>query len=225
MCSTPPRSPAISSCAARSDGETVLALDGREYALTPEMCVIADDNGVESIAGIMGGEHSGCDENDHRRADRIGAVGAAQHRPHRPHARHHHRCALSLRARRRSGVHGSRAGARDQDGARFLRRHADARPRSSAMPATSRRSSSSRLPEVKRLTGLDVPRRRKPRHPVAARLRVEGFRRCRRRRGAVLAAGHRRQGRSGRGGHAHPWRRQHRAAAARPATTPSTARS
>lgn len=44
-------------------GEKVLALDGREYTLTPEMCVIADGNGVESIAGIMGGEHSGCDEN------------------------------------------------------------------------------------------------------------------------------------------------------------------
>ena len=43
-------------------GETVLALDGREYELTPDMCAIADDNGVESIAGIMGGEHSGCDE-------------------------------------------------------------------------------------------------------------------------------------------------------------------
>ncbi|HEU4985433.1 MAG TPA: phenylalanine--tRNA ligase subunit beta, partial [Rhizobiaceae bacterium] len=43
-------------------GEKILALDGREYELTPEMCVIADDNGVESIAGIMGGEHSGCDE-------------------------------------------------------------------------------------------------------------------------------------------------------------------
>jgi phenylalanyl-tRNA synthetase beta chain len=43
-------------------GERVLALDGREYELTPEMCVIADGNGVESIAGIMGGEHSGCDE-------------------------------------------------------------------------------------------------------------------------------------------------------------------
>ena len=27
------------------------------------MCVIADENGVESIAGVMGGEHSGCDEN------------------------------------------------------------------------------------------------------------------------------------------------------------------
>ena len=45
------------------EGDKVLALDGREYALTPEMCVIADDNGIESIAGVMGGEHSGCDEN------------------------------------------------------------------------------------------------------------------------------------------------------------------
>ena len=45
------------------DWEKVLALDEREYELTAEMCVIADDNGVESIAGIMGGEHSGCDEN------------------------------------------------------------------------------------------------------------------------------------------------------------------
>ena len=44
-------------------GEKVLALDGREYELNPEVCVIADDNGVESIAGVMGGEHSGCDEN------------------------------------------------------------------------------------------------------------------------------------------------------------------
>ncbi|MER8582136.1 phenylalanine--tRNA ligase subunit beta [Mesorhizobium sp. M1423] len=45
------------------DGEKVLALDGRQYTLTPEMCVIADQDGIESIAGIMGGEHSGCDEN------------------------------------------------------------------------------------------------------------------------------------------------------------------
>jgi phenylalanyl-tRNA synthetase beta chain len=46
-----------------ADGEKVLGLDEREYELTSEMCVIGDDNGVESIAGIMGGEHSGCDEN------------------------------------------------------------------------------------------------------------------------------------------------------------------
>ena len=43
-------------------GESVLALDGKTYALDESMVVIADANGVESIAGIMGGEHSGCDE-------------------------------------------------------------------------------------------------------------------------------------------------------------------
>jgi phenylalanyl-tRNA synthetase, beta subunit, non-spirochete bacterial len=45
------------------DGETLLALDQREYKLGPNNVVIADENGVESIGGIMGGEHSGCDEN------------------------------------------------------------------------------------------------------------------------------------------------------------------
>ncbi len=44
------------------DGESLLALDGRTYTLDSGMCVIADDHGVESLAGIMGGEASGCDE-------------------------------------------------------------------------------------------------------------------------------------------------------------------
>ena len=43
-------------------GETIIALDGKTYTLDTGMVVIADDNGVESIAGIMGGTHSGCDE-------------------------------------------------------------------------------------------------------------------------------------------------------------------
>ena len=43
-------------------GETLLALDGRTYTLDDTMCVIADDHGVESLAGIMGGEASGCSE-------------------------------------------------------------------------------------------------------------------------------------------------------------------
>ncbi|HMN86139.1 MAG TPA: phenylalanine--tRNA ligase subunit beta [Bauldia sp.] len=43
------------------EGEALLALDGRTYRLDPEICVIADDSGVESIAGIMGGEATGCD--------------------------------------------------------------------------------------------------------------------------------------------------------------------
>jgi phenylalanyl-tRNA synthetase beta chain len=45
------------------NGETLLALDGRSYTLDDNICVIADDHGVESLAGIMGGEASGCDEN------------------------------------------------------------------------------------------------------------------------------------------------------------------
>jgi phenylalanyl-tRNA synthetase beta chain len=44
------------------NGETLLALDGRNYALDAGMCVIADENGVESLAGIMGGEASGCSD-------------------------------------------------------------------------------------------------------------------------------------------------------------------
>jgi phenylalanyl-tRNA synthetase beta chain len=41
-------------------GETLLALDGKSYSLNPDICVIADESGVESLAGIMGGEASGC---------------------------------------------------------------------------------------------------------------------------------------------------------------------
>jgi phenylalanyl-tRNA synthetase beta chain len=41
------------------DGERVTALNGKDYILTSAMTVIADDNGVHDIAGIMGGEHSG----------------------------------------------------------------------------------------------------------------------------------------------------------------------
>ncbi len=41
-------------------GETLAALDGRTYALDETMCVIADDNGVESLSGVIGGEKTGC---------------------------------------------------------------------------------------------------------------------------------------------------------------------
>jgi len=41
-------------------GETFLALDEKEYVLQEGMTAISDANGVESLAGIMGGEHSGC---------------------------------------------------------------------------------------------------------------------------------------------------------------------
>jgi phenylalanyl-tRNA synthetase beta chain len=41
------------------DGETVLALNEKQYTLDSSMCVIADANEVHDIGGIMGGEHSG----------------------------------------------------------------------------------------------------------------------------------------------------------------------
>ena len=42
--------------------ESIKALDGKTYTLDPDICVIADRNGVQSIAGIMGGEQSGVTE-------------------------------------------------------------------------------------------------------------------------------------------------------------------
>ncbi|GHC21060.1 phenylalanine--tRNA ligase beta subunit [Gemmobacter nanjingensis] len=41
-------------------GEELLALDGKTYALKPGMMLISDDAQPESLAGIMGGELSGC---------------------------------------------------------------------------------------------------------------------------------------------------------------------
>ena len=77
------------------DGETVVALDGKTYTLDTDVCVIADEAGVESIAGIMGGEATGCDEtttdvliesalwdalNIHRTGRRLAIVSDARHR-------------------------------------------------------------------------------------------------------------------------------------------------
>ncbi|MET0587304.1 MAG: phenylalanine--tRNA ligase subunit beta, partial [Novosphingobium sp.] len=45
-----------------TEGETVVALNEKTYTLDADMTVIADDNGVHDIAGIMGGEHSGCED-------------------------------------------------------------------------------------------------------------------------------------------------------------------
>jgi phenylalanyl-tRNA synthetase beta chain len=42
--------------------EKLLALNGREYALDPEITAIADDNGVQSLGGVIGGEPTGCTE-------------------------------------------------------------------------------------------------------------------------------------------------------------------
>jgi phenylalanyl-tRNA synthetase beta chain len=43
-------------------GETFRALNGRDITVSAEDCVIADAAGVQSLAGVVGGEASGCDE-------------------------------------------------------------------------------------------------------------------------------------------------------------------
>jgi phenylalanyl-tRNA synthetase beta chain len=44
------------------DGEEIAALDGKTYTLSAAMTVIADDRGPEAVAGVIGGEASGCSE-------------------------------------------------------------------------------------------------------------------------------------------------------------------
>ncbi|MBD8892393.1 phenylalanine--tRNA ligase subunit beta [Roseibium litorale] len=45
-----------------AEGESIDGLNGKSYQLDPSICVISDDNGIESLGGILGGEHSGCTE-------------------------------------------------------------------------------------------------------------------------------------------------------------------
>ncbi|HVZ06844.1 phenylalanine--tRNA ligase subunit beta [Rhodopila sp.] len=46
----------------RGAGETLRALNGKDYVLDAEDCAICDAAGVQSIAGVIGGEATGCDE-------------------------------------------------------------------------------------------------------------------------------------------------------------------
>lgn len=43
-------------------GEQIVALDDKEYTFSAGQMVISDDNGPESVAGIMGGAETGCTE-------------------------------------------------------------------------------------------------------------------------------------------------------------------
>ena len=130
-----------SSCAAPAPAKACSRSTARPMRSTRAWSSSPTTTASNSIAGVMGGEHSGCDENTTRRADRERAVGPRQHRAHRPQARHRHRRALPLRARRRSRLLRPRRGARDASRHGVLRRRAlaaDRRGRSGqAAPARS----------------------------------------------------------------------------------------
>lgn len=46
----------------QGNGESFRALNGKDYTATEDDCVIADAAGVQSLAGVMGGEATSCDE-------------------------------------------------------------------------------------------------------------------------------------------------------------------
>ena len=175
-CSTPPRCTGNLTVRRARAGETLLALDGKTYTLDDDDLrhrrrerrrVARRHHGRRGVR-LLG--------DDHRRADRIGAVGAAQHRADRPQARHQFRRALSLRARRRSGLHGAGAGARDpawcSTSAAASRRTITVAGKAEAPETHHRfpaRASCKRLagldvglPEIKRVLGASRLLRRRP---------------------------------------------------------------
>ena len=196
------------------DGEEVLALDGRTYTLDDSIVVIADEGGVESIAGIMGGEHSGCDENttdvliESALWDPLNIAQSGRKLGIQTDARYRFERGVDPAFT----VPGLDLATRLV--ARVLRRRAE---RSASSPARSRiagRIIDFPWAEVKRLSGLDLPRPESRAileelgfHIAGAGERVEGA-------AAVLAPGRRRQGRPRRGGRPHRRPRPHRAAAA-----------
>ena len=144
----------------------------------------------------------------HRCADRVGGMGRAQHRPDRPQARHQLRRALSLRARRRPGLHAARARAGNPDGARSLRRNA---VRQCDRGRAARRRAGHRFPA--RYRG---PAGRSRGRPARAPARAGAAWLLRRRAGqeredraAVVAPGRARQARYRRGDRAHHRGRPH----------------
>ena len=187
-------------------GETLLALDGKTYALDEAVCVIADEDGVESLSGIMGGEKTGCSETTTDVLDRIGVMGADQYRADRTQARHQFRRALPFRARRRSGLHAAGARTRHPHGDGSLRRRAvGSRCRRQRRAARAHR----RFSAVRART---AGRHRRAAHRVAPRARTARLLRRRpgragENRGAVVAAGCGGQSRYRRGSGAHSWRR------------------
>ncbi len=114
-------------------------------------------NGVESIAGIMGGEHSGCDESTTDVLIESALWDPLQHRPDRPPPRHQHGRPLPLRARRRPRLLHPRPRTRDPDGPRPLRRRSVQHRHSRAAIPETDQIIDFPWSEVKRLTGLDIP--------------------------------------------------------------------
>ena len=193
----------------------MLALDSREYTLTPDNVVIADEDGVESIGGIMGGEHSGCDENT---TDVLiesalwDPMNIAKHRPRRSASSPMRATASSAASIRNTWCRGWSARRE------LVLEFCGGTPAKADVVGYA-----GHTPKIVDLPGFrgqaaDGPRGRRRTKAVDILKRLgfgvagSGERSSRLR--PLLAAGCRRQGRPRRRSHAHPRRRQHQAAAA-----------
>ena len=189
------------------DGETLLALDGRTYTLDPNVCVIADDHGVESLAGIMGGEASGCSEattdvliesalwneiNIAQTGRKLGINSDARYRFER-------------------GVDPAFMVPGLEMATRLVMELCGGTPSENIVVGNAfgeDRVIDFPLAEVKRLAAIDVPLAGDEAHPRPSRLHARGQRPGGEGRGAVVAHGRARQGRYRRGNRAHCRRRQ-----------------
>ena len=197
------------------DGESLVALDGKRYALDDTICVIADEQGVESLAGIMGGEATGCSEtttdvliesalweplNIAQTGRKLGINSDARYRFERgvdP--------AFML-----PGLELATAMVLDLCGGE------PSEVTVAGKPEVPERVIDFPLDEVQRLAGIEVDLTEIKRVLGALGFAVAGRRQERQGGRAVLAGGRARQGRSRRGGRAHRRRRSHPGDAVRP---------
>ena len=103
----------------RGAGETLRALNGKDYVVDPEDCAICDAAGVQSMAGVIGGEATGCDETTTAVFVECALFDPVRDRADRPAAPDRLRRAPALRARPRSRADAGRdrGGDRDDPGA------------------------------------------------------------------------------------------------------------
>ncbi len=134
-------------------GETLRALDGKDYTFDGSETLVCDANGPGIHRRRHGRPALRLHRGDHQRLRRGRLVRPAAYRPHRPPAQGQLRRPLPLRARRRPGVHAHRHGARDADDPRPLRRR--------ALRGRDRRRSAAGDPQLSARPG---PRRQPRRH-------------------------------------------------------------
>ena len=197
------------------EGETLTALDGRAYTLDAGICVIADEHGVESLAGIMGGEASGCSE----QTIDVLIESALWNEINIAQTGRKLRINSDARYRFERGVDPAFMVPGLELATKLVMEMCGGTPSENVVVGNAfgdDRVIDFPLTEVKRLAGIDVPPPEMKRNLEPSRLHDGGQRSGGEGRGSVLAFRRARQGRYRRGDRAHGRRRQGADDAVRP---------